>query len=60
MASKPPSRAPLAGGFLIAIALIIGTLLGARQGQASLGVVVGFGVGVVLAGAIWLLDRMRR
>lgn len=60
MASNIPSRAPLAGGFLIAIAVMVGAIWGIRQGQASLGVVVGFAIGAALAGAIWLVERMQR
>jgi hypothetical protein len=59
MASTPPSRNPLAGGFLLMLALLAGALIGAASGQPSLGVVIGFGVGVVIVAAIWLLDRRK-
>lgn len=58
MASSP-SRTPMAGGFLLAVSLVVGTVLGAGQGQASLGFVAGFGVGLVLALAVWLIDRRK-
>ena len=59
MAHSSP-RTPMAGGFLLAVSLIVGAVLGAGRGQASLGLVVGLGVGLVLLAAVWLLDRRRR
>lgn len=59
MASRPPSRATLSGGFLLAVSLIAGTCIGAWKGQPSLGFVGGLGVGVVLLLAVWLVDRSR-
>ena len=53
------NRAPLAGGFLIAIATMIGAFVGATQGQPSAGLLAGVAVGVVLAFAVWLRDRGR-
>jgi hypothetical protein len=53
------SRTPMAGGFLLAVSLVVGTVLGAGQGQASIGFVAGLGVGLVLLVAVWLIDRMR-
>lgn len=60
MATPSSSRTPLAGGFLLAVSVLVGAIYGAGQGQASLGLVVGAGVGVVLLIAVWLFDRMRR
>lgn len=59
MASKPPSRAPLAGGAIIAFGVLAGAILGATQGQPSLGFVIGAGLGVIAALLIWLVDRRR-
>ena len=53
--NKP--RSPIAGGFLLAICVIAGVLIGAAQGQPSLGFIAGFGAGVVLAVVVWLVDR---
>lgn len=58
--ASPSSRTPMAGGFLLAISLLVGAILGAAQGQPSLGLVLGFAGGVVLAGLVWLIDRRRR
>jgi uncharacterized membrane protein (UPF0136 family) len=49
----------MAGGFLLALSLIVGTVLGAGQGQASIGFVAGLGVGLLLLIAVWLIDRRR-
>lgn len=57
--ANPSSRAPLAGGFLLALSLIVGTVIGAGQGQASIGFVAGLGAGLVLLIAIWAIDRAR-
>ncbi|AQR73723.1 hypothetical protein [Sphingomonas sp. LM7] len=57
--ARPPSRTPMAGGFLLAVSLIAGTVIGAGQGQASIGLVSGLGVGLVLLVIVWLIDRAR-
>ncbi len=57
--ANPPPRTPMAGGFLLALSLIVGTVLGAGQGQASIGFVAGLGVGLLLLIAVWLIDRRR-
>lgn len=57
--ASPSSRTPMAGGFLLALSLIVGSVIGAGQGQASIGFVAGLGVGLILLLAVWLLDGMR-
>ncbi|MEO9130595.1 MAG: hypothetical protein ABI240_05240 [Sphingomonas sp.] len=57
MASKPPPRNTVAGGVLIAIGALGGTLIGLSQGQVTAGFLIGTGAGAVIAIAIWLLDR---
>lgn len=59
MASKPPTRTPLAGGALIAIGAMGGTVVGASQGQVTAGFLIGLGAGAVIAIMIWLVDRAR-
>ena len=54
------SNAPLAGGFLLCIALLAGSLTGVIMGQPSIGFLVGAGVGLTIAITIWLLDSRRR
>ena len=58
MAGK--SNAPLAGGFLLCIALLAGALTGVFLGQPSIGVLVGAGIGLALLILIWLWDRRPR
>jgi len=53
------SRAPLAGGFLLSMSILIGAVVGAVRGEASFGFVIGAGVGTALALLVWLIDRMR-
>ncbi|HVJ00639.1 MAG TPA: hypothetical protein VM662_00570 [Sphingomonas sp.] len=57
--ANTPSRAPLAGGSLLALSLIVGTVFGATRGQASMGFMGGLGVGLALLALVWLIDRMR-
>jgi hypothetical protein len=53
-APKPPR---LGGGCLIAAGLLLGPIVGLMFGQTSLGLVIGFGIGVALAIALTLYDR---
>ena len=57
--ARSSSRTPMAGGFLLAVSLLVGTVLGAGRGQASIGFVAGLGVGLALLAAVWLIDRIR-
>jgi len=49
----------MAGGFLIAAAVLIGAIAGVMLRQPSAGVVVGAVVGVALAALIWVRDKRR-
>jgi hypothetical protein len=55
---KPP--APRAAGALIAFGLIAGPIIGLLLGQTSLGLLIGFGLGVIIATLFWLADRKRK
>ena len=57
--ARSSSRTPMAGGFLLAMSLIVGTVLGAGRGEASIGFVAGLGVGLALLLAVWLIERVR-
>jgi hypothetical protein len=59
MTQPTPSRTPMAGGFLLALSVIAGSIIGAIQGQPSIGFVAGFGAGLVLALLVWLIDKVR-
>ncbi|MBB5711509.1 hypothetical protein FHT02_002755 [Sphingomonas xinjiangensis] len=49
----------MAGGCFLSLAIMLGVAIGFTQGQASLGFVIGLGVGLVLALGTWLIDRRR-
>jgi hypothetical protein len=50
-------RTTQAGGFVLALSILVGAIAGAVMHQSSIGFLVGLGVGVVLALLIWVLDR---
>jgi UDP-N-acetylmuramyl pentapeptide phosphotransferase/UDP-N-acetylglucosamine-1-phosphate transferase len=52
-------KTPRAGGALIAIAILVGAVVGIAWRQASLGVVVGLAAGIGLALLVWLADKRR-
>jgi hypothetical protein len=54
--SQPPARA---GGFIIAAAILVGTVGGGMMGQPSIGFLAGAAAGILVAMAIWLRDRRR-
>ena len=51
---------PPAGGFFLVAPIIIGFLWGLTSGRAMQGALAGFGVGLLLALAFWLIERSRR
>jgi len=51
---------PQAGGFLLALCILVGAVIGTVRGQPSVGVIAGIVVGIVVAVALWLKDRTRR
>ena len=53
------TRTPMAGGFLLSMSILVGVIAGAARGQASLGFVIGTGVGLALLLAVWLIDRRK-
>ncbi|HEY0043998.1 MAG TPA: hypothetical protein VGB62_05550 [Allosphingosinicella sp.] len=48
-----------AGGSILAISIIAGTVAGTIVNQPSIGVLVGTAAGVLLAVLVWLYDRKR-
>lgn len=48
-----------AGGFVLALSILVGTAAGAMLRQPSIGFLVGAGLGLALAVLIWALDRRR-
>ena len=57
MDAPPPSRAPAAGGCLIALGAVGGAAIGLMLGQASIGLIAGLMAGVVLAFALFAIER---
>lgn len=58
--SRPSrSTSPVAGGFLVAIGLTVGAVLGMTRGNALLWLLGGAAVGVAAAVVVWLIDRRR-
>jgi hypothetical protein len=48
-----------AGGSILAMSIIAGTVAGVIVGQPSIGILVGTGAGALLALLFWLVDRRR-
>ena len=57
MASKPPRKTPLAGGFIIVIGAIGGAIYGLIHHQPTIGLLVGVGIAVVISVLLWLFSR---
>lgn len=53
----PRRPSPKAGGALLAGAILIGAVVGSALGQPSIGFLAGVGVGLLLLGAVWVLDH---
>ena len=51
---------PMAGGFFLMTAILVGAVWGVAAGNPMKGILVGTGAGALVALAIWLLDRKRR
>lgn len=51
---------PRAGGFFLMAAILLGFAGGIATGDAMRGVIIGTGIGIVAAVALWLTDRSRR
>jgi hypothetical protein len=55
MANSP--KFPLAGGALLALAIVVGTVAGTLYRQPSIGFLAGTGIGVLLLVLVALWDR---
>ena len=56
----PRGGAPIAGGALLALSLVAGSVIGVRNGQPSFGFIGGLAVGLALLLIVALIDRVRR
>lgn len=54
-----PDKTPRAGGALIAIAILVGAVVGIAWRQPVLGLVAGLAAGIALALLVWLMDKRR-
>lgn len=55
--SKPRRPGGIAGGFLLAVSLIAGVVIGTLNAQPSIGFLAGLGVGLLLLLIVWALDH---
>ena len=53
----PAPKPRQAGGVLLALGFTLGSVIGVVLGEPSAGFVIGGGIGIALAVAIWLRDR---
>lgn len=59
MSGTQNNQPRLAGGIFVALGLLIGAILGVALNQPSAGLVIGMTIGIVIAVAVWLIDRKR-
>ena len=59
MGRRMARRSPAAGGFFLIVAILAGFAWGVASGQAMKGVLIGTFAGIILALAVWLIDRRR-
>lgn len=57
MADPRSSRGPVAGGAILALAILLGVVIGVAVGQPSLGLIGGIVAGSAIALLIWQRDR---
>ena len=57
--NKPSRRTSRAGGAILALSILAGTVIGVFARESSIGFVAGAALGLVIVGAIWWIDRRR-
>ena len=58
--AHPQHGFPRAGGFLLAVSLLLGVVIGSLFRQPSIGFLAGAAIGAALLVIVWLGDRSRR
>ncbi len=58
--AHPQQGSPPAGGIFLALSVLLGPVIGAMFGEASLGFLIGLGVGLLALLLVWLNDKSRR
>ena len=53
------NRPARGGGVLLALAILVGAVVGLSSRQPMIGLIAGLAAGLVLLGLLWLLDRRR-
>lgn len=56
----PTTPATRAGGCLLTLSILAGTVIGTIYRQQSIGFLAGLGVGLILLILVWLWDSRRR
>lgn len=59
MSETQNNQPRLAGGIFVALGLLIGAIFGIALDQPSAGLVIGMGIGSMIAVGVWLFDRKR-
>ena len=53
------TRNPMAGGFFLMAAILIGFVVGLATDDAMRGVIIGTALGIAIAVWLWLVDRRK-
>ncbi len=48
-----------AGGIVLAVTIMAGSIVGVMKGQPSAGLLIGAATGALIAAALWWIDRRR-
>ena len=57
--ARPPRKDARSGGALLAVSIVAGAVGGTIGGQPSIGFLAGLAAGLLMLGAVWLVDRRR-
>ena len=57
--NKPNRRTSRAGGSILALSILAGTVIGVFARESSIGFLAGAALGLAILGVIWWIDRRR-